>query len=188
MIHSSTIIHPHAKLGAHGRAIEEGAVPAPHGEALLAVGVVHDAQGHDPVDLEGDGDGEEGHAVRVVGRAVEGIDDPAMGRRAGTGSAFFCKDGVVREAPTDALDDERLGLAVHLGDNVARAALVGDLAEGAEAPEKEAAGAPGGVHRDFEEGIGHVARSVAHARVDSRATLRDGVTFTVRRPEERRRR
>ena len=89
-------------------------------------------------------------------------------------SAFFCQDGVVREAPPDALDDERLGLAIHFGDDVAWAALVVDLTEGAQAPDKEAAGALGGVHRDLEEGIGHVLRSVAYARLDSRATLRPG--------------
>ena len=63
---------------------------------------------------------------------------------------------MVGESLGDAADDERLGVAVHLGDDVARAALVVDGAKRAEASEKEAAGAPGGVHRDLEEGIGHV--------------------------------
>ena len=71
------------------------------------------------------------------------------------GSALFRQHRVVGEALRYASDDERFGLAIHLGDDVARAALVVDGAQRAEAAEKESARAPRGVHGDLEEGIGH---------------------------------
>src|SRR5262249_58023575 len=89
------------------------------------------------------------------------------GRRARGGAARLGENGVIGELGARAVDDEGFRLPVHLGDEVAGAALVADLAERAEAIEEEGAGATGGVHRDLEKRLGHVATSVAHASVDS---------------------
>ena len=136
--------------------VEEGTAAPDRREALVAARVQDHPDLHAAFHLESDGDSEDGHPVGVIGRAVEGIHDPAMARRAGLGPALLGEDRVIGEAAPDAIHDQRLGLPIHLGHEIARAALVADLAERAEAVEKEGAGAPRGVHRDLEEGIDHV--------------------------------
>src|SRR5206468_207956 len=121
---------------------------------------------------------------RVVGRAVERIDDPAMAGGAGARAAFFGEDGVIGEAVPDAVDDQRFGLTVHLRHDIARAALVADLAEGAEALEQEGAGAPGRVDGYLEKGIGHVSCSVAYARLDSGVALDDSGRAATLHPDQ----
>src|SRR5947209_7619629 len=77
-------------------------------EALIAARVDDHAELEATLDLEGDGHGEEGHAVGVVGGAVERIHDPPVGRRAAARAALLGEDGMVREATPDHLDDEGL--------------------------------------------------------------------------------
>src|SRR5581483_4120104 len=62
---------------------------APHGaERLVVQWVAHDAHRRLAVELDRDRHREGGVAVEVVGRAVEGVDDPAHARRAGPAGAL----------------------------------------------------------------------------------------------------
>jgi hypothetical protein len=116
-------------------------------EQLLEVRVVDDAQGHPLVDLQGDGDREEGQAVGVVGGTVEGIDDPAAARASVLGAPLLGQDGVVGKGGAEGVHDERLRARVHLGDEIGGGALVGDAAGASELATEEAAGGLRGVDR-----------------------------------------
>lgn len=122
--------------------------------------------------------------MRVVGRAVERIDDPAMAGRARARPAFLGEDGVIGKAAPDAVDDEGFRPAVHLGHDIAWTTFVADLAEGAKALEEEGAGAPGRVDGHLEKGIGHVPCSVAYACLDSGATLDDSGRAATLHPDQ----
>ena len=95
-------------------------------EQLVADDVEHDAGHGRAVDLGGDRHAEAGQAVEVVGRAVERVDDPADPAGAGTIRALLAEHAVVGSGAEEALDDQRLGGPVHLGDHVGAGGLRAD--------------------------------------------------------------
>ena len=135
----------------HGQAlaVPAGAPPAPGHEAFVEVGIVHHPEPRLAIHLEGDGDAEDGDAVGVVGGAVQRIDDPAAAGRPTQGPALLGENGVPGKSCLNRLDDQRLGAAIHLGDQVGRAPLEGDLAALSQLGAEERPGAPGGVNRDL---------------------------------------
>src|SRR5205085_654366 len=81
-----------------------------------------DADDHAALVFERDGDAKDGVAVRVVGRAVERVDDPLVLARRAAGRRHVARllgeDGVARVVAAHALDDELLRGEVGLCDEV----------------------------------------------------------------------
>ena len=88
-------------------------------EHLVARGIVGGAVEHLAVVCKGDGCGEVGDADGVVPRAVQRIDDPHVGGRRAPALARLLREyaevGVLGAEP---LQDQRLGLEVHVGDDI----------------------------------------------------------------------
>ncbi len=62
-------------------------------------------------------------AERVVDRAVDRVDDPRDARRAGVRAALLAEKAVIGACDGDPVTDERLDLAVGLGDDVGQGRL-----------------------------------------------------------------
>src|SRR5262249_26739549 len=113
----------------HGQAVEPRALSTLGGEQLVAAGMVAGADDRLAVDLERQRRAEDRQAVRVVGGAVERIEDPAV---AGRGVAIprllelLAEHDVAREALGDERAEPALDLEVDLGDEIDRA-LLGDV-------------------------------------------------------------
>jgi hypothetical protein len=106
-------------------------VAARRGVDAVADGLVHDAQGGTLAVEEADHDGEATLAADEVLGAVERIDhpDPLALKAAAVVGELFGEEAVVGEGGAQAVDDERVGLTVGLGDRlVARLALDGQAA------------------------------------------------------------
>src|SRR5204863_9810828 len=101
------------------------------GEGLVVRRVVHDTGDGCTVDLGRYRHAERGHAVEVVGRAVERVDVPLHARCARDGGALLADHAVVRASGLDAADDQCLRRPVDLGDHVGRARLDADFGAGA---------------------------------------------------------
>src|SRR5690606_10457541 len=107
--------------------------------------------------LERDRDAVRRHAVGEVGRAVDGIDDPAgagslaLAEKVVVGGALFAEELVAWEGGGEDVLDEPLGLLVGLGDEVVRA-LFADVQRLAGVAADEVAGAAGGLGGGFQFG------------------------------------
>ena len=109
-----TVRHPRrdAVVVAHGARSGHGPVQPPR------AGVEDDAHPDLASDLDRDGDGVGRIAVHVVGRPVQGVDDPAHPARAVPRRPLLTEDGVVRAFVAQAVDDEALRRRVDLTDEV----------------------------------------------------------------------
>src|SRR6185503_3540822 len=84
------------------------------------------------IDLEGERRAEHRQAVRVIGRAIERIEDPPETRRArlpGSTAQFLCEDVVMRKALREQRAAHLLALEIDFSDQVDRPLLV-DLKAG----------------------------------------------------------
>ena len=140
---------------AQGRVVQGGPAAALRHEALVATGIVEDADGQLTVPLERDRHAVDRQTVGVVGGAVERIHDPAVGLGSAPRPTLLGQDGVAREPGMDGVEDDGLGAAVHLGDEIGGAALVADVVPSAEAGSEERAGLECRLHGDVAEGIAH---------------------------------
>ena len=105
-----------------------------------------------PRGFRGDRHREERIVVREVGGAVERIDEPAH-RRALVGARFLGEHGVIREAPPDLGEQEGLGAAVVLGDEIDAALALGSM-ESTVALEQDRAGGARHLDRGVAQGSG----------------------------------
>ena len=87
--------------------------------------------------------------MRVVGGAVERVDDPAPARAAAGRAALLGQDRVVGERLGETADDELLGALVHLGHQIGRGALERDAMGGAELGVEELSRCPRRIDRDL---------------------------------------
>ena len=98
--------------------------PAALGDEGLALVRVVDRAEDDPVALlERDRHREDRHAVGVIGRAVEWVDDPAAPGAAPARAALLGENRVVGKLAPEAVDDDRLRAPIHLGHEVDGAVL-----------------------------------------------------------------
>ena len=105
--------------------VEERAAATLGREKFLPCRIVDGADLRDAVDLECERRAENRHAVRVVRRAVDRIEDPAWPRRAGRRPAqFLGEDGVIGKALGDERPKHALDCKVDLGDEIDLAFLV----------------------------------------------------------------
>ena len=113
-------------------AVEPRADAALGGEELVAVRIEHRADRRHAVDLERQRGAEDRNAVRVVGRAVQRIEDPAIARlRAGLAHLFGEHD-VIGKALRHERAEHALDFQIDFGDEIDGAFLV-DVDVGAEA-------------------------------------------------------
>ena len=122
-------------------------------EHLVAHRVVDDAGERLRVALEGNGDGELRDAVQKVGGAVERIDQPAVrGVFTDADAVLLHDEAVLRPRLGQLGEDDLLGLAVGVGDEIGRA-FDGNLQllDLAKVAQKAARRLLGGIGHDIEE-------------------------------------
>ena len=187
MTKSDSLSLPEARTGRSAR----NAGPSDGGrEGLVAGRVEDDPDRRDAIDHERDRDAEDGQAVGVVHRAVEGIDDPDPatprgGRLARDGAmlpGLLGKDRVVRVARPDGVQDERLGQVVRLGHHVP-GALVVDPLEPFVAVHQHRPRAPRDLEREGELGVdvrGDGRHGALQSTVNGRGTVPSSVTVWVK--------
>ena len=125
---------------------------------------------------ERDGHRVDRQPVDEVGGAVEGIDDPLVAAGPGDLASLLGQDAVIGEAVPQEADDQRLGPAVDLGDEVDGARLAVDRADAVAVLAEIGAGAPGGLDGGGAKGVLHRTPSVARPPLDNdiRARQIDG--------------
>ena len=97
---------------------------------------------------QGDGHRELGEPVKIVGGAVEGVDDP-LEVPLSLGSALLGKDGMMGELGAQLLQDGCLGGTVHLAyEVVAALGLDLQLVDPLVVAKQHLAGGPGGANGD----------------------------------------
>ncbi len=101
-----------------GAVVADGAVPGDRPVQPSGARVQDHSHHGLAVDLDGDRRGVGGVAVDVVGGTVERVDDPAHPARALQQAALLSEQAVARPFGAEAIDDEGLGLLVHLADHV----------------------------------------------------------------------
>jgi hypothetical protein len=106
--------------------------PSSGQEELVAQGIVGGAGGEPALVLHAHVHGEVRQAVRVVGGAVERVDDEAQAPAAARGARLLGQHRRAREAPAQELEQRRLARPIRVGDEVDVAPLELD---GAAAPE-----------------------------------------------------
>src|SRR4029450_7713035 len=114
--------------------VEEGALAALGGEKLVGDRIVDEPRDHRAFPLEPDRDRKVRNAVEEVQRAVERIDDPAVGLVAAFArAAFLAEKAVARPRMLELLAQDLLGALVGGGDEIRwpleRGLQVLDLAE-----------------------------------------------------------
>src|SRR5262249_56718859 len=92
-----------------------------------------------------DGAADPGQPVRVVGGAVERIDDPPAAGAAARRAGFFREDRVVSERRAQTTEDLGLRASIHFGDEIGRCALVSDVTNAGELFAEEPTGGARGV-------------------------------------------
>jgi 4-diphosphocytidyl-2-C-methyl-D-erythritol kinase len=140
-----------AALGALRLAADESASSPCCAKEFVLAGVVHGGRlGATAVEI-GDRHREVGKGVHEVRGAVEGIDVPAGTVARGVGVVLLGHDGIAGEGRANAFDDDVLGAAVHVGDQVDRgfvlhaASDTEGLADEISGPAREFAGEIGAV-------------------------------------------
>ena len=149
--------------------VELGTLTARRGEDLLAQRVVDDTVLELSAVAHGDRYGELWESMNVVGRPVEGIDDPFVFMVA-LPTALLGKDRVVGIEVVNDLDNRCLGEVIDLGDELV-AALLGDLQriELIEVPNHQLTGPPGGLDSDVDHGVHRDSRLRAFVRLKAAA-------------------
>ena len=134
--------------------VEEGALAAFGDEQIVIGGIIDQAGDDRAAALERDRDREVRNAVQEIGRAVERVDDPAMGLVAAfVRAAFLAEEAVIGPRLGELFAHDLLGALVGRGDEIARA-LERDLQllDLAEIALEAAAGAVRRFDHDVEDG------------------------------------
>jgi hypothetical protein len=108
-------------------AVKRCAFTTSGGEKFVVKRIEDDSGEKSSAMFESDGNGEAGIAMSEIGGAVERVHVPAKIGSVVAASSLFGDDGVIGKIVSEARDDELLGAAVGLSDEVDFIALVADL-------------------------------------------------------------
>ena len=167
--------------GRHAKAllvVQEGTLALFRPEDLVGGGIVDHAGHQLPLPLQGNGDAVMRNGVQEVGRAVEGIDDPAVGLVGPLHrTPLLGQEAIARTQAAELLHQHLLGLGVGGGDEVG-GPLLGHLQfrHLAEVAGELAPGLAGGVDHHLDEigGSGHGAVSPAREKRKRRNLVPSG--------------
>jgi len=108
----------------HALTVEGGAGTALGDEELIVKRRIDDADAQLVRPLVSNGNAEQGIRVREVRRAVERIDIPSLAGIAAANAAFFTNDRAARELFSQSFDDQALGSAVGIRDEIGAPSLM----------------------------------------------------------------